>query len=191
MTLPIRRARRRRRLGVVDLVGRDGRGDRLAPEIELGWNNLLDELRDAGWPARSPDGDQKPYRPHECGDHCNDPCEDADGNPIAYSDRTGNLISGYDAKIGDLLALQDHLHTLNSSLRALHLIANRHRPTLSPAIPGCTVTTCDEPVESRTMTNGQRAYLGMEQIAGHWVAKPGCTPTCNRHRWRRQRDDVA
>jgi hypothetical protein len=31
----------------------------------------------------------------------------------------------------------------------------------------------------------------MEQIAGHWVAKPGATPTCSGHRWKRERDDVA
>jgi hypothetical protein len=177
MSLPIRRARRRRHLGVTDLAATAAR---LAPEIELGWNNLLDELRDAGWPARSPEGDQKPGN----GDQ-------DDGNSLDYADPTGQLAGQLWSKHGDLMTLQDHLHTLNASLRALHLIANRHRPTLSPAVPGCTVTTCDEPVESRTLANGTRSYVGMEQIVGHWVAKPGCTPTCRRHRSRRERDVAA
>jgi hypothetical protein len=190
MTLPIRRARRRRRLGVVELIGRDGLADRLAPEIELGWNNLLDELRDAGWPARSPDGDQRPGQGHICDDGCDAPCDDVPVK-LDYADPTGNLLGGYDAKIGDLLALQDHLMVVRHSLRALELIAKRHRPTLSPAVPGCVVKNCPEPVESRTMPGRGVVYLGMEQIAGHWVAKPGATPTCGGHRWKRERDDVA
>lgn len=48
MTLPLRRARRRRNLGVhtaygtigpIALIGKDGLGTKLAPEIELGWNH--------------------------------------------------------------------------------------------------------------------------------------------------------
>lgn len=187
-TLPLRRARRRRKLGVADFANR---ATLIAGEIELGWNNLLDELRDAGWPARSPDGDQQPSQPHECGPKCNDPCEDDDGNSLDYADPTGQLVDGLYAKHGDLMALQDHLDCIQTSLRALHLIANRHRPLLSLAIPGCIVKNCSEAVESRTMPNGTRAYLGMEQIAGHWVAKPGATPTCHRHRWKRDKDDVA
>jgi hypothetical protein len=190
MTLPIRRARRRRRLGVVDLIGRDGLADRLASEIELGWNNLLDELRDAGWPARSPDGDHKPGQGHICDTECDAPCDDVPVH-LDYADPTGSLFGGYDAKIGDLLALQDHLMVVRHSLRALELIAKRHRPTLSPAIPGCSVKNCPEPVESRVMPGRGLVYLGMEQIAGHWVAKPGATPTCSGHRWKRERDDVA
>lgn len=186
MTLPIRRVRRRRNLsingvhGPIDLFGRDGLGSRIAPEIELGWNNLLDELRDAGWPARSPEGDQKPST--------GDP---DDGNSLDYADPTGELAGQLWCKHGDLMALQDHLLVVESSMRALELIAKRHRPTLSPAIPGCVVKTCPEPVESRVVPGRGLVYLGMEQVAGHWVAKPGATPTCSRHRWKRERDDVA
>lgn len=186
MSLPIRRARRRRNLGVTDLVGRDGLGTRIAPEIELGWNNLLDELRDAGWPSRSPEGDQKPGRGHICDDDCTEPCDEVPVK-LDYADPTGDLWAGYDAKVGDLLALQDHLLVMQHSLRALELIAKRHRPTLSPAIPGCCVKTCQEPVEQRTLATGTISYVGMEQIAGHWVAKPGCVPVCRRHRARQER----
>lgn len=199
MTLPVRRARRRRRLGIrspygqigpIDLFGKDGLGTKLAPEIELGWNNLLDELIDAGWPACAPEGDQKPGHIHVCNVDCDDPC-DAINQGLSYADPTGWMVNGLASMHGDLEALQDHLAVVAHSLRALQLIANRHRPTLSPAIPGCIVGTCDEPVESRTLPDGRRAYLGMEQIAGHWVAKPGCTPTCKRHRSRRERDSAA
>lgn len=179
MSLPIRRARRRRNLGIVDLAATAAR---LAPEIELGWNNLLDELRDAGWPQRSPEGDQKPNN----GDHPR-----AETSTLDYADPTGELAGHLFSRHGDLMSLQNHLLVLQSSLRALHLIANRHRPPLSPAVPGCIVGTCDEPVESRTLPDGRKAYLGMEQICGHWVAKPGCTPTCKRHRSRRERDSAA
>lgn len=176
--LPIRRARRRRNLGVTDLAALAAK---LAPEIELGWNNLLDELNDAGWPCRIPEGDQRPGR-----GHC-----DQQPSALDYADPTGELAGQLYSKHGDLESMQDHLAVIATSLRALSLIANRHRPNLAPHVPGCIVTTCDQPVESRTMPNGTRAYLGMEQIAGHWVAKPGCTPTCKRHRARRERDVAA
>lgn len=189
MTLPLRRARRRRALGVIALIGRDGTATRTAPEIELGWNNLLDELADAGWPTRTPEGDQQPGRGHICDEACDQPCFEV---PLTldYNDPTGNQAAHLLALHGDLLALQDHLHIITSSLHAMHKIANRHRPTLSPAQPGCSVTTCDQPVETRTTTTGH-SYVGMEQICGHWVAKPGCTPTCRRHRSRRERDVAA
>lgn len=187
MTAPIRRVRRRRNLGVADLATH---AVRTAPEIELGWNNLLDELRDSGWPARSPEGDRKPGRGHVCDDACGDPCDEVPVK-LDYADPTGSLVDGLYAKHGDLLALQDHLHVIETSLRALQLIAKRHRPTLSPAIPGCIVANCDQPVESRLLADGTRAYVGMEQVCGHWMAKPGASPSCRRHRARRERDVAA
>lgn len=32
----------------------------LAPEIELGWTQLRQAMRDAGWPARTPTDDRRP-----------------------------------------------------------------------------------------------------------------------------------
>jgi hypothetical protein len=186
MTLPLRRARRRRNLGVTDLAAQAAR---IAPEVELGWNNLLDELHEAGWPTRQPEGDQQPGGGHICDTHCDQPCFDV-SLTLDYADPTGEQAGHLAALHGDLLALQDHLHIVTTLLAAMHRIANRHRPTLSPAIPGCIVANCDQPVESRSTTTGC-SYVGMEQVCGHWVAKPGATPTCRRHRARRERDVAA
>lgn len=224
MTQPLIRTRRRRDLGLTELATQVAR---LAPEIELGWNHLIDELRDAGWPTRTPEDDRRPQRtdntetpePYEhawrcsCGNtfttfteadtHQQHAQDDTVHDTITrvraqhtttginYPDPTGQQAATFAAWTGDLAALQDHLAVINHSLHALRLIATRHRPPATPATPGCIITNCDQPVESRILPGGHRTYLGMEQIAGHWVAKHGATPMCKTHRARRRNSSAA
>lgn len=178
MKEPIIRARRRRDLGLTDLAVTVAR---LGPEIELGWNHLLDELRDAGWPTRTPEDDRHPRRSRPTGT-----TPDTDPSSLDYADPTGDLAAQLHNRQGDIDSLNEHLEVIRTSLRALHLIATRHRPASSTAVPGCMIDSCSEPVESKILPGGQRTYIGMEQIAGCWVAKIGATPTCTRHRARRK-----
>ena len=180
-----------------------------APEIELGWSVLRQEMRDAGWPSRLPDGDQKTggggdSEPSDsvkawrcdCGNtfatltgataHM-----DRSGHAVVelvttghrtagvvHADPVGDMATRLNALTGDLEALQDHWHIVRDSLRAIALIARKHIPASSPAVPACAVTTCSEHVEY-TAGGG---FRGMERIAGMWVAKPGVRPLCARHR---------
>lgn len=176
---PIIRARRRRDLGLTDLTTLV---TKFAPEIELGWNHLLDELRDAGWPTRTPEDDRRPQRSRPTGS-----ADHTEPSSLDYADPTGDLAAQFHSKQGDVDSLNEHLEVVITSLRALHLIATRHRPASTTAAPGCIIDNCDQPVESRVLANGVRSYVGMEQIAGCWVAKIGATPTCARHRKRLER----
>lgn len=207
---PIIRARRRRDLGLTDLATSIAK---LGPEIELGWNHLLDELRDAGWPTRTPEDDRRPHRSRPvarcaCGEqfttidaanvHTDETGHDditetepPDTSSLDYADPTGDLAGQLYSKHNDADSLNEHLEAAITSLRALHLIATRHRPASSTATPGCIIPNCDQPVESKILPGGQRTYIGMEQIAGCWVAKIGATPTCARHRKRRDSGDAA
>jgi len=156
--------------------------DRTRAEIELGWSALLDELRLAGWPARSPDGDRRPRT------HAPD-ADDQEPDPSAldYADPTGELAVRLERLHDDRQALEDHRHLVESSLRALDQIARRHRPPSAPSIPACSLTACSEPVESRRLYDGALSFVGMVQVAGTWVAKPHSTPLCARHRKQRTR----
>ena len=172
MTSPKRRPLKRADLDVEDTLRR---ALKQAPEIELGWSVLKDEMRNAGWPSRTPEDDRKPRvnPPDET------PC-------IDYTDPTGDLAGRLEHLADDLDALQDHWHLVATSLRAMATIAAKYRPPGVPAVPACSVTQCDQAVESH-VTNGGLSYRGMEQIAGYWVAKPGTNPTCAKHRKQRER----
>ncbi len=153
---------------------------RTTAEIELGWSVLLDELHDAGWPARMPDDDRRPHSgdraPSEAADDANDP------SVLDYADPTGELALRLNHLHGDRETLEDHRRIIEISLGALEQITRRHRPPSVPAIPACSLTTCCEPVESRRLNDGSLSYVGMVQIAGNWVAKSDVRPLCSRHR---------
>ena len=166
---PLRRPFSRDDLGVeVELL----RATVAAREVELGWTALRIEMREMGWPSRTPEGDRTPT------------LGDVDGSALDYADPTGELAMRFDDLTGDLEALQDHWHLVQVSLDAIRRIAHRHMPSALPAVPACSVTTCDNTVE-RKFLNGGIIYLDMEQIAGMWVARPGAWPTCAQHRRRR------
>jgi hypothetical protein len=143
----------------------------LAPEIELGWSVLKAEMRDAGWPSRTPEGDRKPST--GAGDH--------EPSSIDYADPTGEMALTFAHNLGDLEALQDHWHILRSSLRALVMISRKYIPSSAPAVPNCTVSTCENPIEHK-VTHGRTMYPDCDLIAGHWVIRPGARPTCAAHR---------
>lgn len=140
----------------------------VAPEWELGWSVLKAEMRDAGWPSRTPEGDRKP----STGNGEQEP------SSLDYADPCGDMAMRFENLTGDLEALQDHWHMARTSLRAIAAITRKHIPTSAPSVPACTVTQCDNAVEQ----TGNGNYRGMERIAGMWVAKPGIRPTCARHR---------
>jgi hypothetical protein len=138
-----------------------------APEVELGWSVIRQDMRDAGWPTRLPDDDRRVT----LGDIEEPPC-------IDYADPSGDLAARLDNLARDNQALRDHWQQACGHLRAMAAIARRHLPPGPPAVPACSLSTCDEHVE---MTAGG-GYRGMRQIAGMWVAKPGVRPVCARHR---------
>ena len=137
----------------------------VAPEIELGWSVLRQEMRDAGWPTRTPEHDRRSNTGED------------EPSSLDYADPCGDLAVRHTDLAGELEALQDHWYLVATSLRAMALIARKHLPMSTPAVPACSVSTCESAVE--TTANG---YRGMEQIAGMWVAKPGTRPVCGRHR---------
>ena len=146
-------------------------------EIEFGISCLLDDLAGAGWPDRTPDDDRKPRPPSDPDDPNHEP------DVLDYTDPTGEMAAHLDRLHGDREAFEDHRQLVETSLRAMELIARRYRPTLSVAtVPACSLTTCTDPVESRRLADGTLSYVGMILIAGAWVAKPGSTPKCVRHR---------
>ena len=149
----------------------------LAPEIELGWSVLKAEMRDAGWPSRTPEGDRKP----STGNGEQEP------SSLDYADPCGDMALRFNRMSGDLDAMQDHWHLAVTSIRAVMMIARRYIPPSSAAIPSCSVTQCDSPVE-RTSNGG---YRGMELIAGLWVKRQGMDPLCSKHRSRARRIDAA
>lgn len=172
----------------------------IAPEVELGWSIIRQEMRDAGWPARSNGGGNgvrivsrcrdcgellegsaaKDEHEQHAGHHHFDfvPLEPSIGpDVIDYADPTGDLAMRLDHLADDLDAVQFHWQRVLTSLRAVAGIARRYIPPSAAHIPACSVTTCTDTVEQTANGN----YRGMERIAGHWVAKPGVKPTCRKH----------
>jgi hypothetical protein len=153
-------------------------GERLtkvAPEMELGWSALKAELKDVGWPSRTPEDDRKPNTGQ------------SEPSVLDYLDPTGELSANkLTAMSDDLQAMQDHRHIVETSLRAIELIAARHRPLAAPCTPCC--ATCGETVEQRKLSGGKVSYVNVELIAGVWCAKPGTKAACRKHRARAERD---
>lgn len=143
-------------------------------EIELGWSYLTEELNDAGWPDQTPEDDRKPRRPSEPGE---------ESDVLDYADPTGEIASGKLNRLHrDREELEDMRWRIEGLLRDMERIARRHRPPATPAVPACSLTTCNDPVEQRRLGSGLPSYVGMIQVAGIWVAKPGVKPVCARHR---------
>lgn len=174
----------------------------LAPQIELGWSTLRHDMTDAGWTATTPDGDRKLATPQlsircrECdetmqGSYAKDahsattghdlyqyiPTATTGGSTLTHTDTTGTLALTLDHMSDDLLQLQDLWDRASKALAHMVMISRRYIPEATPATPACAVETCDGIVEQ---TPG--GYRGMDQIAGHWVAKPGSRPVCAAHR---------
>lgn len=165
-------------LANLDVTSTLERAVKQGPEIELGWSVLKDEMRDAGWQSRTPEGDRKPGQP--CRDH-DDPDRCTCNTSVDYSDVTGDMAMRLSSLADDLDTMQSHWFLVQTSLRAMAKIAARHRPPAVPAVPCCSVSQCGDAVESRVGKHGL-VYVGMEQIAGLWVAPAGSRPTCARHR---------
>jgi hypothetical protein len=92
--------------------------------MELGWSALREELKHAGWPSRTPEGDRKPSTGN------------AEPSVLDYLDPTGELSTNrLTAMHDDLEALKDHRHIVETSLRAIALITARHRPPAAPSVP--------------------------------------------------------
>lgn len=178
-----------------------------APQIELGWSALIEELRHAGWPARTPEGDRKQrkrgtvtcicgtefknaeawrYHRDETGHDTMSGATDEHAPAPLYADTTGELALTLDKLHRDREALEDLRHDLARIVARMVLIADRHRPPSTTAVPCCSVSQCDNPVESR-MTDKGPSYVGMTRVLGVWVGKPGMKPTCQRHRRQRER----
>jgi hypothetical protein len=174
----------------------------LAPELELGWSCLRTDMADAGWTATTPAGDRKQNTPQtsircrECDevmqgsaarDHHENvvnhhlfeyvPTPATGGSTLTHSDPTAVLGLQLDRLTDELLEIQDAWHNVRKFLAIIETRTRRHIPDAAPGVPACAVETCDGIVE--TATGG---YRGMDMIAGHWVAKPGCRPVCAMHR---------
>lgn len=143
-----------------------------APEIELGWSILKANMRAAGWPARTPEGDRKPSTGPS-----------VEPSALDYADPCGDQAMQLERDSDDLDAIQEHWHLVRTSLAAIAKLTRRRITPATPSVPACAVTTCEDTVE-RKVVHGRIVYLGMDQIAGHWVARPGERPTCASHRRR-------
>jgi hypothetical protein len=164
---PLRRPLRRDNL---DIEATLQRAAAIAPEVELGWSLLRQAMRDAGWPARMPDDDRRAGQGEETAS-------------IDYADTTGDLAVRLDNLADDLETLQDHWHLVVTSLRAMAVIARKHIPPYGIGVPVCSVSSCDQSVE----TTGNGGYRGMDLVAGMWVCKPGIRPVCAKHRAQHRR----
>lgn len=207
MTSPRRRPLTRDSLDVERTLTRFAE---IAPEIELGWSALKAEMRDLGWPARTPEGDRRKtggWAYARCNtDGCRvvlhsqtdkDAHADATGHvhyayaPITpsmfsgidYADPTGEQALQLDSLHGDLIELQDEWDRVTKALKNIGRITRKHIPPASNTVPACSVTTCENTVEGTA--NG--GYRGMERICGHWVAKPHERPLCAKHRSQERR----
>lgn len=202
MTSPRRRPLQRDNLDVEATLKR---ATLQAPEVELGWSALRAEMRDAGWTATTPAADRRRSTPRitircrECdermtGSAAKDTHTADTGHrayeylpalpvglatAVDYADPTGDLALRLDHLADDLYELEDLWNNVVKSLRQMALVARRYVPDATPAVPACSVSTCDDPVE---MTTGGKGYRGMDLIAGHWVARPGTRPVCAKHR---------
>jgi hypothetical protein len=177
------------------------RAAHLAPEIELGWSQLRQAMRDVGWPSRSPSASRPVVVPrcldclmvlkgssgkdrhqdqtgHTRYDMIPTPEDSLDSSSIDYADPTGDLAGRLDNLADDLDAMQFRWHRIQTDLRVMASIARKHQPVASASEPACWYTTCDGTVE-QTPNGG---YRGMERIGLVWVAKPGVHPVCARHR---------
>lgn len=175
-----------------------------APVIELGISCLKDEMRDAGWPARSPEppttgGVRIRIQCRTCGvrldgalakdEHTRDTGHDLfsyvpeDAPPpsgIDYSDPTGDQAIRYERLTSDLDAYTFHWQRLMTSWQAIVQIGMRNVPAaIQIGEPACSIVDCESVVERTTSGNG---YRKMRQVAGHWVAEPGQRPVCGAHR---------
>jgi hypothetical protein len=147
----------------------------LAPEIELGWTQLRQAMRDAGWPARTPTDDRRPSTG-----------QNQEPSSLDYSDVTGDMAMRLDDLANDLEAMQDHRDILVTSCRALAALARKYIPAPPDVVtaPKCSVLSCDNPVEKTP----SGTYRGVELVAGHWAEKPGVRPLCAKHRTAQRRD---
>lgn len=175
MTTPRRRPLNRDNLGIETALKHHAT---IAPEIELGWSILRHKSNDIGWKTRTPDGDRRPPTGEtHTAQHDLALC-------IDYGDPAGELAIRLDALAGDLDALNTHWDLVCTSLRAMATIARKHIPPSAPSRPTCTIKNCERDVEHKVV-HGRITYVGMDEIAGHWVPKPGARPVCSDHRTRK------
>lgn len=178
MTPPRRRALQRPHNSYTHRLGRMLNE---APLAELGYAALQAELRDAGWPTTTPEGDRTP--------HTGPP---DDGNSLDYNDPTGDNALRLERMAADLDTVRTHMELVETSWHAMSRILERYVPAPSNHAPACSITTCDQTVEAYQVRQGKTKYIGMEQVLlpsgeGVWVAKPGVKPVCSKHRPRSRR----
>ena len=176
----------------------------LAPIVELGITGLRQDMTDAGWRARTPEGDRTARPPRltvRCKD-CNtalagstgkDEHVDATGHAnfeylpkpdgmdpscIDYADPTGELGLTLERLSEDLSDYEDAWLNVQKFMRRVIDLSAKHLPSSTPSVPVCTYAGCESPVES----NGSGGYRGLEQINGAWVQRPGVRALCARHR---------
>ena len=176
-TPPKRRPLQLRRFGIEEF---HEQMKREIPYVVLGRSALKAEMNDAGWPARTPDDDRADRKPRT-----NDPDPEM-VSVIDYLDPTGDTAAGLLAMSDDDMAMQDHWQIIETSWRAIMLIARRHQPKDLTGEPCC--WHCSERVESRRNKGGGESFVDMENIGGIWVAKAGKQPACRKHRARRERE---
>lgn len=152
-----------------------------APRMEVGWSAAIEEKRHSGWPTRTPDDDRKPRRADINLD------DDEQLPPPDTGDITGEEALRMDRLTEDIMELQDHRHELENILKRMEKITDRYVPPFEPSVPCCSVNSCTEDVESRQGAGGVKLYVGMEEIAGLWVVKPGARAQCRKHRARWER----
>jgi hypothetical protein len=204
MTNPRRVPLQRDDLGIATTLGDF---TKLAKQIEVGWTEARNRMRDAGWPERSPKERSTPKIVIICrvchaqmqgslakDEHQRDtghelyqytPAAPMDPSSIDYADPTGDLAPNADRVSDDVLEMQDHWSQVVKHYMALRAITAPYLPTpWSSEEPACTVGGCGHAVE-RTESGG---YRGMEQVGKLWVTKPGATPMCAKHRSEQRRD---
>lgn len=199
---PMRKTYKRPDLGIVRAAKEL---EQLAPEMELGWLILREHLHDAGWPTSTPEGDRKPstrrmtvkcqcgvpfidasewsYHRDDTGHSEHAAIPPAEQAAIDYADPTGDLALRLDSLHRDLARLQDARHDLERAIKAINTITTKYRDGYHPATPLCSRGGCTDEVERRVShTTAKVSYVGMEQIAGVWIAKAGVAPECAKHR---------
>lgn len=134
--------------------------------IDLGTVALKQELKAAGWTARTPDDDRKPRNP------------DDESPNMDYSDPTGEMGIQLDRMHDDLNQLQDNQRQIEHLLRQSAAITKRYVPTTT-GDPKCSRNDCDETVERNGRGNG---FVGCILVAGIWCAKPDALAVCGGHR---------
>lgn len=175
-----------------------------AKTVSLGKSELKRKMDDAGWRARTPEGDRTSRPPRmtvrckDCrtmlaGSAGKDAHQDETGHMlyeympkpddlgpscIDYADPTGDLGLSLERLSEDLFDFDDAWLNVRKFMQRIIDISTKYLPSTTPSEPCCTWAGCESPVES----NGSGGYRGLELVHGVWVQRRGVRALCARHR---------